>query len=83
MVSRGFGAVRLPAPAPKPCKIHPSHGCADSLKMGDVEILLNFGNCFRTLQLGFRFFFRNYVSSLLSMHYSASLFTSLFDIAKA
>ena len=37
-----------------------------------VEIMLNFGNCFRTLQSkDLEISFMNYVSSLLSMHYSA------------
>ena len=42
----------------------------DLLKMVHVEILLNFGNYFRTLQLEFnKFSVENCVSLLLNTHY--------------
>ena len=42
-----------------------NRGCADLLKMVDVEILLNFGNCFCTLQLGFW----KFLSGIMFLHY--------------
>ena len=57
----------------------------DLLKMVPVEILLNFGNYFRTLQLGLilKISFRNSVSSVLSMHIKTFIFTGPFDLTKA
>ena len=47
------------------------HKWANLLKMVDIEILLNFGNCFCRLQLEISLSY--YVSWFLSMHYSVFL----------
>ena len=54
------------------------------LKIVPIEIWLNFGNYFRTLQLGIlKISFRNCVSALLSTQYRTFHFRGPFDLAKA
>ena len=59
----------------------------DLLKIVPVEMLLNFGNYFRTLQLGFENSFQELcffiAIRIISTHYRTFIFTGPFDLTKA